>query len=117
MLQQNPKALPGWEREATGVKWDQDKPRYDLLDAEAIDELAKVATFGAAKYAEHNWRAGIKLSRLLAASLRHLFAILRGEDYDRETGLQHAAHLMCCAMFIIWTIKHRKDCDDRWKNV
>lgn len=33
-----------------GLKCDQDKPRYDLLPPKAIDELAKVLTFGAKKY-------------------------------------------------------------------
>jgi len=97
------------------IKFDSDKPRMDLIDGEALEELARVLDFGARKYAENNWRKGIKLSRLLAASMRHLTAIMRGETYDQETGLQHAAHLMCCAMFLIWTIKHRQDLDDRWK--
>jgi len=88
----------------------------DLIDGEALEELARVLDFGARKYAENNWRKGLKLSRLLAASMRHLVAIMRGETYDQETGLQHAAHLMCCAMFLIWTIKHRQDLDDRWKS-
>lgn len=104
----------GWESTG-GQKFDQDKPRMDLLDAYAIEELAKVLTFGAKKYAPHNWRKGIVLSRLLAASARHLFAIMRGEDVDEETGLAHAAHLMCCAMFLIWTMKNLPAMDDRWK--
>lgn len=97
------------------MKHDQDKPRMDLLDAEALWELAKVLTFGAKKYGADNWRQGLQVSRLTAASMRHLTAIMSGENVDEETGLQHAAHLMCCAMFLIWTIKHRPDLDDRWK--
>lgn len=109
--------IAGWEGEQTGgVKFDAGKPRMDLLDAYAIEELSKVLTFGAAKYAPHNWRKGIVLSRLIAASCRHLFAIARGEDIDEETGLAHAAHLMCCAMFMVWTMKHLPAMDDRWKN-
>lgn len=106
--------MPGWEGDG-GQKFDQDKPRMDLLDSYAIEELAKVLTFGAKKYAPHNWRKGIKLSRLTAAAQRHLLAIMKGEDFDDETKLQHAAHLMCCAMFLVWTIRHRPDMDDRWQ--
>lgn len=98
-----------------GVKFDTDKPRMDLIDGEAMEELAKVLTFGAKKYAEHNWRKGITLSRLLAALLRHTFAMMRGEDTDEETGLPHAAHAMCCCMFLLWTMKHKPDMDDRYK--
>lgn len=106
---------PGWEDKSGGQKFDQDKPRMDLFDAYALEELAKVLTFGAKKYAPENWRKGITYGRLLAAALRHLFAIMRGEDADPETGLPHAAHLQCCAMFLTWTMKNRRDLDDRWK--
>lgn len=98
-----------------GIKHDQDKPRMDLLDSFALLQLAKVLTFGMKKYSAHNWRAGINISRLVAASYRHLAAFNSGETFDPETGLQHAAHLMCCAMFIIWTVVFRPDLDDRWK--
>ena len=97
-----------------GVKFDADKPRMDLLDAYAIEQLALVLSFGAKKYDSHNWRKGIAKGRLIAAALRHLFAYLRGEDKDAETGLSHAAHAMCCCMFLLG-LEHRADLDDRWK--
>lgn len=87
----------------------------DLLSPYALTELSKVLTFGAKKYSEHNWRGGIKLSRLIAAAMRHLNAFNAGKNKDRESKLSHAAHLMCCAMFMLWTCKHRPDLDDRWK--
>lgn len=97
-----------------GLKYDSSKPDYSLLSSVAIDELSKVLTFGKQKYAAHNWRKGIQISRLVAAALRHLFALLRGETYDPETGLQHAAHAMCCCMFIIETLVVRPEQDDRY---
>lgn len=99
---------------AGGVKFDGDKPRMDLLDPHAIEQLSQVLTFGAQKYAAHNWRQGISKSRLLAAAFRHLFAYLRGEDKDPESGLPHVAHAMCCCMFLLG-LEHRADLDDRWK--
>lgn len=96
------------------IKHDTGKPRMDLLDAHAIEQLAAVLTFGAGKYAPENWRKGISKSRLLAAALRHLFAYLRGEDNDPESGLSHVAHAMCCCMFLLG-LEHRADLDDRWK--
>ncbi len=85
-----------------GLKYDQDKPRYDLLPANAIDELAKVLTFGAEKYAPNSWQSVEDgLNRYRAALLRHTFAIQRGELVDSESGLPHAAHAMCCAAFIV----------------
>lgn len=99
-----------------GVKADSEKPPMDLLDPYALEEVAKVLAFGAKKYEPHNWRKGIRLSRLLAAMLRHTFAFLRGEDLDKESGLPHMAHALCCGMFILWLHKERPDYDDRWKN-
>lgn len=84
-----------------GMKHDQDKPRYDLLPPLAIDEMAKVMTFGAKKYAPNSWQnVEDGKARYLAAALRHAFAISRGEIHDPETGLLHAGHLMCCAAFL-----------------
>lgn len=84
-----------------GMKYDQDKPRYDLLPANAIDDLAKILTFGAKKYAPNSWQhVEDGLERYRAALLRHTFAIQRGELIDPESGLPHSAHAMCCAAFI-----------------
>ena len=87
--------------ELKGMKFDQEKPRYDLLPAGAIDDLAKILTFGANKYAPNSWQEvenGIE--RYRAALLRHTFAMQRGEILDPESGLPHSAHAMCCAAFI-----------------
>jgi hypothetical protein len=104
-----------WTGKQNGQKFDSEKPRVDLLDPLALEGLAKVLTFGAKKYAAHNWRGGISFSRLIGASLRHIFAILRGEDNDPESGLPHVDHLGCCWMFLSNMMKTRPDLDDRWK--
>ena len=115
-VRQMDQLAPAIERMREGIKFDQGKPRMDLIDPTAMNELAKVLTFGAQKYAAHNWRKGLHKSRLLGAALRHLFAYLGGEDKDPETGLSHAAHAMCCCMFILG-LEHRTDLDDRHKEV
>lgn len=98
-----------------GLKADAEKPPVELLDPYALEQIALVLEFGRKKYAAHNWRGGIRFTRLIGAAIRHTFAILRGEDNDPESGLPHAAHLGCCAMFLIWMMQHRTDLDDRWK--
>lgn len=100
---------------AKGTKFDQDKPRMDLIDADAMEGLAKVLTFGAAKYAAHNWRGGLAYSRLVSSLLRHLNAIQRGEYTDPESGLPHIDHVGCNWMFLSWMMKHRPDMNDLWK--
>lgn len=98
-------------------KFDTDKPPMELLDAYALEELAKVLAFGKQKYAAENWRKGLSLSRLLGAMLRHVLAFMRGEDIDPETGLSHIAHAMCCCMFILWTAKFKPELDDRYHHI
>lgn len=98
-----------------GIKHDQDKPKMDLLDADALEGLARVLTFGAKKYAAHNWRNGIPNSRLIGAMLRHIFAIMRGEFTDPESGLPHIDHVGCCWMFISNNLKNRPDLNDLWR--
>lgn len=87
--------------DATGAKHDSGKHRYDLLPPVAIDELAKVLSFGAEKYAPNSWQSVPDASnRYRAALLRHTFAIQRGELIDAESGLLHSALAMCNAAFI-----------------
>ena len=74
------------------VKYDQDKLRYDLVSPEALEELVRVYTFGAAKYDQDQWRKGMSWRRVFAAIMRHAWAWMRGEDCDSESGLPHLAH-------------------------
>jgi hypothetical protein len=99
----------------SGIKFDQEKPPVQLLDPLALEGVARVLDFGAKKYAAHNWRGGLSYSRLLGAALRHIFAIIRGEDNDPESGLPHVDHLGCCWMFLSNMMKTRPDMDDRYK--
>lgn len=97
-----------------GQKFDSGKPPMDLLDRHALEEIARVLAFGANKYDAHNWRSGIRYSRLIAALLRHVHAFNDGDDVDPETGISHIAHAGCCVMFLLWMQKYRTDLDDRW---
>lgn len=99
-----------------GTKHDQGKPMLNLIDPQAIEGLAAVLTFGAKKYAADNWRGGISNSRLIASLLRHLFAIMRGEYTDPESGLPHIDHVGCNWMFLSNNLKNRPDLNDSWFN-
>lgn len=84
----------------TAIKNDTEKLPLDLIDPLAIEGIAAVLAFGAQKYSAHNWRGGFKWSRLIAALLRHTFAIMKGEFTDEESGLPHIDHIGCCWMFL-----------------
>ena len=97
-----------------GTKYDDNKIRMELLSSEALIKIAEVMTFGAKKYDSHNWRKGIKWSRIYGASQRHLVAWIAGEDKDPETGISHLAHAGCCIMFLLEFEKTHKELDDRY---
>ncbi len=98
-----------------GVKHDDGKPPIALIDSEMIEGVAAVMGFGAKKYAAHNWRKGLQVSRCLSAALRHIFAFVRGEDLDPESGLPHIDHAICSLQFARYMWKHREDMDDRYR--
>ncbi len=97
-----------------GVKNDQGKPRMDLLPPEALISVAQVLTYGANKYAAHNWRKGMDHGRMVAALLRHLAAHQMGTDYDEESGLPHLAHAACNALMLLTSWQTGIGADDRW---
>jgi hypothetical protein len=98
------------------VKYDGNKPRLELLSVPALTATAQVMTYGALKYAPHNWRKGFQWSRLYSAALRHLLAHMSGEDKDPETGLSHLSHAACCIMFLQEHEIRKLGVDDRHKN-
>lgn len=87
----------------SGVKHDAGKSRMDLFPLDVMKAVGDVLAFGAAKYAEHGWKAVPNApARYKAALLRHLEAMERGEERDSESGLTHAAHMVCNAVFLCW---------------
>ena len=86
----------------TGVKYDQDKPRYDLVPFGALDEVASVLGYGANKYSDDNWNKLDNLEkRYIAAALRHISKDRQGEEIDPESGYSHLAHAVTSLMFIL----------------
>lgn len=96
------------------TKDDATKARVSLIPASAILALGRVMTFGAKKYADHNWRKGFDWSRLLDAGQRHMLAFQNGEDRDPETGELHLAHAMFNMAALIEHYELSLGHDDRW---
>lgn len=102
---------------ARTLKYDTDKPRYELIPVEPLDGVARVLAFGAEKYAADNWRkhGGIEWTRVFGSILRHAWAWLRGEDNDPESGLPHLDHLAAQVLFLSYYTKKGIGTDDRFK--
>lgn len=97
----------------SGIKHDNGKVRMELLDGDFIEDVARVLTIGSEKYSDNNWQQVRPWKRYIGAFFRHSFAILRGELYDNETGLQHAAHAATNLMFIHWMIRKGIDANSK----
>jgi len=72
-----------------GLRYDDDKPRFDLLPPEAMEALARHYLAGAQKYDARNWEKGMAWGRCFGSMMRHAWAWMRGEDIDQETGNHH----------------------------
>lgn len=79
---------------AAGAKYDGEKLRWDLIPWDAMEEVARVYTLGAKKYADRNWEKGILYNRIMAALLRHLLAWYKGERCDPDNGQPHLASVV-----------------------
>ncbi len=99
-----------------GVKYDQGKAPISLIPVEAILGEADVFGFGATKYGRHNFRKGMDHSRVLDAALRHILAIVNGEDLDPESGKPHWAHARCCLAMYAFYQSNNVGNDDRYKS-
>lgn len=97
-----------------GLRYNNGKTRYDLLEPYALEQLAKVFTIGAKKYQEHNWELGMAWTKVLASLKRHIAEFEKGEDYDEETKLHHMAHAAWNAMALVSYYKIAPQYDDRY---
>lgn len=103
-------------KEVVGLKYDIDKPRTHLVFqdfADALLEVAKVGTHGAAKYDDHNWLSVDNgFERYSSAMIRHYLA--ENEDYfDDDSGYLHAAHAAWNALARLQLILNQHKADNQ----
>ena len=103
------------KKDGGGLRYSSGKTRHDLVPAFAQEQYARVLTSGTVKYLPRNWERGMEWKYVIGPMIRHIQAILRGEDFDPETGLLHSAHIMCNAAFLTEFYKIYPQGDDRPK--
>ena len=96
-----------------GRKDDANKPRFDLLPGDALEEIAIILTSGASHYGDRNWEAGMAWHRPFGALMRHMWRWWQGEALDPDSGRTHLAHAACCVLFLISYEKRGIGKDDR----
>ena len=100
--------------ETSGLKYDQNKLRYDLLPPIPLEELVRVYTKGATKYTDRNWEGGLAWGRVFGAMMRHAWGWWRGEQ-RHELGMHHLASVAWCALALIEYERTHPELDDRPK--
>lgn len=87
--------------------------RDDAVFAEAAHVFHHVTTRPVKPYPMWNWAKGMPWSVPTACAVRHLLAILRGEENDPETGLPHRGHAMCNLIMLAQYERSYPEGDDR----
>lgn len=82
------------------LRYNQGKPQYSLLDLKSLEPCVRVLEFGANKYARDNWKKGMPREQIIDSMMRHLAALIDGEEIDPESGLSHIGHIQCNALFL-----------------
>lgn len=87
---------------SVAAKYDQDKPRLDLVPPGIIEAVGQIRTYGVDKYKTvDGWRK-VEPERYRAALVRHLCEYLREpQSIDSESGYPHLWHMACNIAFLI----------------
>ena len=84
------------------LKYDDNKPRLDLVPPELIEAVGIVRTYGVSKYGDSKSWKQVEPYRYRAALMRHICLYLEEPDgVDAESGLPHLWHIACNVAFLI----------------
>lgn len=112
------------ESNEKGLRYNEGKIKWSLVDFESLESMARVLMYGAEKYTvkdeegnvlrtgANNWKKGMVVSEVCESLLRHTFALMRGEVNDPESGLPHLGHIQCNAMFIDYNMRNKPEFND-----
>lgn len=85
-----------------------DKTRWELMPLDCLEDIARVYTQGAKKYADNSWQdLENGYERYKGALLRHLYAA-ETKEFDEDTGCRHLAQVAWNAIALLWISKHKK---------
>ena len=88
-----------------------------LIDIDGWKPCCDVFHYGAQKYAAWNWTKGMSWSVVKACYLRHMYAIINGEEIDEESGLPHIGHAMCNLVMLCYFVDNYPQGDDLMRSI
>ena len=79
---------------STGSRRDiaEGKAPLTRLPYKALEQVSFIHLHGDGLYGLGNWRKGQPMSELLNSGMRHITAVITGEDLDPKSGKHHLAH-------------------------
>jgi hypothetical protein len=90
----------------SGMKCSEKKPMLELVPAGTMTAIAEVMTQVVRReenpYKINSWRAVRPAHTYVGALLRHIEAVMGGEQLDPSTGFSHISHILCCASILSW---------------
>jgi len=96
------------------ARFSEGKTRHDLVAPWALDQIARVYTYGTQKYDDDNWWKGLKWKKdVFGCILRHVWKWFRGEVNDDESGIHHLAHAAWNCMTLMEYERNKIGTDDR----
>jgi hypothetical protein len=99
-----------------GVRDDGGKMKWHLLPVPALLALTKVFHGGSVKYAEDQWRKGLKYSRIYRSMISHFMKWLSSDSsYDKELGTHHLMMVAwgCFVLYMYEVVYGFDHLDDR----
>lgn len=100
-------------KKTSGLKFDDNKLKLELVPVEAVEALARAFGYGAKKYGEWNWSNGIAHMKFVGALKRHVDAYIKGEDIDAESGNHHLDHALASLAMLRTSIQYDIGEDNR----
>lgn len=102
------------------IKYDQGKPRIDLIRPEVLLGLGEALSYGASKYNEERGDTpnylkseGFHYSKIYASLQRHLLEWYSGTNIDKESGIHHLKLAMANIHFLLTYELNNVGIDDR----
>jgi len=100
--------------QVTAGRFSEGKVRHDLVAPWALEQIARVYTYGTIKYNDDNWWKGLKWKKdVFGCVLRHVWKWFRGEQNDDESGCHHLAHAAWNCMALMEYERNKIGIDDR----
>jgi len=97
-----------------GARFSEGKVRHDLIPPWALDELAKVYSYGCLKYDDENYLKGLRWKKdVVGPILRHLWKWIRGQKIDKESGCHSLAMAVWGCFTLMVYEKNKIGVDDR----